>query len=254
MYPYERYHLILSTAKEKRFVRIEELLGLTRSSLTTLRNDIDYLFKNGKIKKIRGGIEYIEESSSFVYRNRESQNHSEKDAIGLYAQGFVEDGDVLLLTNGTTTSMVAKHIDPAKHLTIITNGIDIALKLKEKPNITVILLGGIVDYTSFIVSGHTVFKMLESFNPTKAILGAGGITEEKGITIYDMVSADGFPKMLKSIDTIIVVADHSKIGRNVLAHVAPVDIIDTLITDSGVDPKYIERLEKCGIHCVLAEV
>jgi len=253
MYPYERYSLILNTAKEKGFIQTKELLKLTRSSLTTLRNDIDYLNKNGKIKKIRGGIEFAAESTLSVYQNRESLNHREKEAIGLSAQTFIEDGDIILLTNGTTTSMVAKHINGGKHITIITNGLDIVLKLKDKPNITTILLGGIVDYKNFALTGHTVNKMLARFNPTKAIIGAGGITEEKGVTIYDMVAAEEFPRMLSSMKKIIVVADHLKIGRDVLAHIAPIDSIDTLITDDKVDPEYIKAFNKHKVNCILAK-
>lgn len=253
MIPYERYKIILNTVKEKKFVQIKELLTLTKSSLTTLRNDIDYLEEQGKIDKIRGGIGFVEESSFFIYQNRESVNYIEKEAIGIAAQDFIHDGDIILLTNGTTTSMVAKNIDENKHITIITNGIDIVLKLKDKPNITTILLGGIVDYKGLMLIGPTVTKMLDRFNPMKIIMGAGGITEENGITVYDLMTATDYPKILSVTKDIIVVADHSKIGRNVLAHIAPIDSIDTLITDDGVGPEYIETFKKYQINCILAK-
>ena len=151
MFPYERYKILLNAVKELQFVRTKELLKLTKSSLTTLRNDIDYLADKDKIKKIRGG-----EESPFL-------------------------------------------------------------------------------------------KML-------SLMGSGGITEEKGLTVYDLMTATDYPKMLSIAKEIIVVADHSKIGRDVLAHIAPLDIIDTIITDEGVNPEYINMFKKYQINCVLAEV
>ncbi len=253
MIPYERYNLIINTVRELKFMPITELLKLTQSSLTTLRNDINYLVEKGKIKKLRGGIEYVEESASFRYKNREKYFSREKEAIGIAAQEFINEGDIIILTNGTTTSKVAKNIDENKHITVLTNGLDIVLELQNKSNVNVILLGGIVDYTSYMIIGPTVEKMLEEFSPSKIIMGAGGITEEKGITVYDLLTSTYYPKILSIAKEIIVVADHSKIGRNELAQIASIDQIDTLITDDSLADDFIKVFNKHKINCVIAE-
>lgn len=253
MFPYERYNLIINAIRESTFMTIDELLKLTGSSLTTLRNDINYLSVKNKIRKMRGGIEYVEESTSFPYQNRKQYMEEEKEEIGIAAQDFIKDGDIIIITNGTTTSKVAKYINKNKHITVLTNGIDIVLELKEKPNINVILLGGIVDYTSFIVIGPTVLKMLEGFNPSKIIMGAGGITEKKGITVYDLITATYYPKMLEMVNERIVVADHSKINRCELAQIATLDQIDVIITDDGLPEKFKEIFNKHKIHYVIAK-
>ena len=116
------------------------------------------------------------------------QNFREKEAIGRAAQEFIHEGDILVLLYGTTTIRVARHIDPIKNLTIITNGIDIVHECRNKPNLRVIVLGGIIDYSNNCIVGPTVPNMLKEFNPSKVILDAGGITDEKGVTNYEFLN------------------------------------------------------------------
>ena len=90
MYPYERYRLILNAAKEKSFVRIGELLKLTRISLTTLRNDIDYLYEKGKIKKIRGGVEFYFILKHILLGRKVYAVGGEEEAAGLQKRIFTK--------------------------------------------------------------------------------------------------------------------------------------------------------------------
>ena len=256
MFPFERNELIMQAVCEKQFISINELLKITNSSLTTLRRDINYLAENGKIKKTRGGITFIAEiafnNSSFFYKNREKFFHEEKIAIGIAVQNIIEDGDIIILTNGTTTYQVARHIDEKKHVTVLTNGIDIVSALSNKSNIEVILLGGVINYSHNVIAGPSVPKMLQDFNPSKIISGAGGISEEKGITIYDFMGSSYFIKLFEKADEKIVVADHSKFDRNVLVQIAPLEAIDSIVTDKEVPPKYIEIFKKKNINYILA--
>ncbi|MCK5569339.1 MAG: DeoR/GlpR transcriptional regulator, partial [Spirochaetes bacterium] len=235
---------------------VRDLLKTTDSSIATLRRDINFLSKNGKLKKIRGGIIGVEtndsENISYLYKNRERFFYNEKEAIGIAAQEFIKENDIILLTYGTTTAQVAKYIDTDKHVTVITNGIDIISILQNKPNVDVILLGGKVDYSYKVIKGPSVFKMLEDLHPSKVIMGAGGITEEKGITGYDFLNSTFLTRVIESIEKCIIVADHSKFDSNVLVHIAPINKIDVIITDSKVPSKYLEIFKKYEIDYLIA--
>lgn len=257
MIPFERYELIIKATCESKYIPITDLLRITRSSIATLRRDINYLAKNGKIKKIRGGIARTESEEpggfSYLYKNREKYYSKEKESIGRAAQRYIEDNDIILLTYGTTTVQVAKYLDLNKHVTVITNGIDVVSVLQNKPNIEVILLGGKVDYAYKMVKGPSVFKMLEDLHPSKVIMGAGGITEEKGITGYDFLNSTFLTRVIDIIGKTIIVADHSKFDRNVLVHIASIDAIDVIITDNQIPPKYIDIFDRCSVEYIIAE-
>ena len=257
MFPYERQKMILEILHKNRFVTINELLRLTSSSLTTLRRDINELESTGRLRKSRGGIVLTGEAApleeeDFPRDHREKLFQDEKERIGLAAQAFIEDRDILFLLSGTTTISVARNLDPRKRVTVITNGIDIVRALRDKANAEVILLGGIVDYANNVVTGPMVLKDLEDLHATKLISGAGGITEERGITIFPYLVSAYFSRIVEIVRELIIVADHSKMGRNALIQVADLQAVDTIITDREVGVEHVELLQRRQIRLVQA--
>ena len=180
MLPFERHEAILDACRKSKQLKIDDLLAITGCSISTLRRDINQLLERGSIRKLRGGVSCVEESKlsgNLLYKHRRRLFQREKEAIGIATQEYIHDGDVVVLLYGTTTIHVARHMDPNKNITLITNGIDVVFELRNKPNVKVIALGGIVDYSNNCIEGPTVPRMLQEFNPSKIILGAGGITE-----------------------------------------------------------------------------
>jgi len=258
MIPFERYELILKAVRKAKYISIKDLLDITQSSIATLRRDIDFLTTMGKIEKIRGCIVIVEKEEkeklddiAYLYNTRESLYSDEKEAIGIATQKYLEKNDIILLTYGTTTAQVAKHIDDKQHITVITNGIDIVNILQNKPNVEVIVLGGKVDYSDKVIKGPSTFKMLEDLHPSKVIMGSAGITE-KGITGYDFLNSTFLTRVIDIIDKCIIVTDYSKFDRPGFVYIAPFDKIDIMVTDQGVPSKYIEIFRKHGIEHLIA--
>jgi DeoR/GlpR family transcriptional regulator of sugar metabolism len=255
MYPFERREIILEACRASGRISSKELIKITKCSVSTLRRDIDALCQKGTVKKIRGGISINKQPQirgNFIYENRMKQNYREKEAIGRAAQEFIHEGDILVLLYGTTTIHVARQIDPNKNLTIITNGIDIVHECRNKPNLRVIVLGGSVDYSNNCIEGPTVPRMLKEFNPSKVILGAGGITEEKGVTNYEFLNTTYVAEIVELCEQTIIVADHSKFSKNVLTKVMPFKRIGILITDSQVPAFYKSKFKEYGIDYRIA--
>ena len=120
---------------------------------------------------------------------------------------------------------------------------------------TVIVLCGIVDFSNRTIEGPTVPKSLdEEFNPSKIIIGAGGITEEKGLTNYEFLSSTYVKEMVKLVNEVIVVADHSKFGRIVLTNMMPLKDVSAVVTDSGISPEFVKLFRKYGIEYKIADV
>jgi len=253
MLPYERQERILASLQDRRFLKIEDLLRLTGSSLTTLRRDIEQLADGGRVRKSRGGILLTDsvapEAVDPLYRTRARQNTDEKERIGAAAQAHIAEGDILFLLNGTTTRAVAEQLDPAKRVTIITNGIDIAAALRGKPNAEVILLGGVVDYAHNTLCGPLALKSLEHLHAARLISGAGGITEERGVTIYPYLVSAYYQNIVRMVSEVILVADRSKLGRNALVQATALEEVDLIITDKVVPPEHLRMFERHGVRC-----
>ncbi|OHD28459.1 MAG: hypothetical protein A2Y38_20615 [Spirochaetes bacterium GWB1_59_5] len=253
MLPYERQERILASLQDRRFLKIEDLLRLTGSSLTTLRRDIEQLADGGRVRKSRGGILLTDsvapEAVDPLYRTRERQNTDEKERIGAAAQAHIAEGDILFLLNGTTTRAVAEQLDPGKRVTIITNGIDIAAALRGKPKAEVILLGGAVDYAHNTLCGPLALKSLEHLHAARLISGAGGITEEKGVTIYPYLVSAYYQNIVRMVSEVILVADRSKLGRNALVQATALEEVDLIITDKVVPPEHLRMFKRHGVRC-----
>ena len=241
VFSFERQKLIIDFIKEQKTASVEDLSRITGSPVTTLRRDINELSQRGIVRKLRGGVAYVSVEVSHSHSNYTERQRlfiSEKTAIGIAAQRCISDGDIVFVSYGSTTSQVAKSIDAAKRVTILTNGLDIVDALRGKPNVQVILLGGAVDYLNNITISTNVTKALNEFNPNLFILGAGGITEEKGVTSYDFLVSSYYVTVAKKVRSTVVVADHSKFGRNELSTVIKLKCVKTIVTDWQIENAY----------------
>ena len=205
------------------------------------------------MRKSRGGILLTDPSrrkaSTRCTAPASGRILSEKERIGAAAQAHIAEGDILFLLNGTTTRAVAEQLDPAKRVTIITNGIDIAAALRGKPNAEVILLGGVVDYAHNTLCGPLALKSLEHLHAARLISGAGGITEEKGVTIYPYLVSAYYQNIVRMVNEVILVADRSKLGRNALVQATALEEVDLIITDKVVPPEHLRMFKRHGVRC-----
>ena len=74
-----------------------------------------------------------------------------------------------------------------------------------------------------------------------------------GITTTEIREAALNNKMMDAAEKTIVLADSSKFGRRGFAKIADMDAIDIIITDAGVSPKVVKKLEDMGIELIIAE-
>jgi DeoR/GlpR family transcriptional regulator of sugar metabolism len=58
--------------------------------------------------------------------------------------------------------------------------------------------------------------------------------------------------MLKSAKEIILVADSSKFNRVAFTAIAPLSVVNRLVTDDGLNSEVIARLESQGLDVILA--
>ena len=77
-----------------------------------------------------------------------------------------------------------------------------------------------------------------------AIVGASGISLEKGITNPYPMHNNLQRAIIKSAKKCILLADHSKFERAAMEFTCPLSDIDTVITDSGINREVLEEYKK----------
>jgi DeoR/GlpR family transcriptional regulator of sugar metabolism len=176
----------------------------------------------------------------------------EKRRITLAASSLIEDGDVILIEAGTTGYQTALNITNRAKLTIITNSCDIAVLLgKTNPDYKIVLSGGILNTETRTLVGPIADFAFKTTFVDKAFIGISGIDWEKGITAADPIEAQTKKNIIACAKQVIALADHSKIGHVAMNYVAPVNVINTFITDCEADEEFIGKLKELNIRIIV---
>jgi len=248
----ERRSEIIRLLEEKKAVKVSDLSQLFNVSETTIRRDLGKLAQQGLLRKTYGGA--ITEEGSRSWGTLEAGPDpllEEKRRIGRTVAGLIKDGDTISLQAGSTTLQVARCLARRNNLTVLTNDIDIAQELSKSPGIRVNLSGGILREGTRILVGPLAEQVISQFHVDKAILGISAISLTEGLTNVDLLDAQIKTAMIKGADEVIVVADHSKLGKVHFAKVAPITTIHKLVMDNGISPEDIKAFEAKGVEVIV---
>lgn len=253
MLPQERYKKLIEYLETHGIIKIDALVKLFDISVETARRDLNHLEKEGVIKKIYGGASLVtHEVKEPATSERLTKNLKEKIEIGKKCAEFINDGDSILIEVGTTTLQVAKAIKNKKNLMVITNSIHVVNELMDT-EFDIYLIGGKLRHGEGSISGAVSMFELENFHISKAIIGAAGITLERGLSDFNIEEALVRKKVIEQSKEVILTADNSKFGHDVLAHVCPITAIDLVITGAALDSKMLAQFQDANVKMVLAE-
>lgn len=252
MFQFERQKQIFEYVNAKKKASVEELSNYFNVAKVTIRRDLDDLVLKGLVNKIHGGVLSIDNSlnSEIPYNKKSVVNTEEKKKIGVAASNLIEDGDVVILDAGSTTFEIAAHLG-SKSVTVITNDIKIAMELAFKPNITLIITGGILEKSVYTAIGPETEKFISNIHVNKTFLGADAVSLKYGITNRTIQEVAVKSKMMDAAEKKIVVADNSKLNKKVFVTLCKINEIDILVTDK-VDQAFKNNLNELGVEVVLA--
>ena len=138
-----RQNKILDLLRQNSHITVSKLAKKFGISEVTIRRDMNFLAKEGKILRTYGGAASSEKVAyEFSFKEKLNKNIREKERIGNLAADLVKEGETILIDTGTTTLQVARSLSSKKNITIITNSLPIVSTLSGNSNIKVILLGG----------------------------------------------------------------------------------------------------------------
>jgi DeoR/GlpR family transcriptional regulator of sugar metabolism len=247
----QRRQRVLDLVSRKGFVALTDLARALRVSESTLRRDLDHWDTQGLLKRIHGGAMFTGDSSTLpALEERSEAQAAEKRAIARAAAERIRDGDAILLDGGTTTLEVARLLI-GRSLQIVTNSLPIGSLFANSRDTDLVILGGYVYPKTGVALGPLTVRMMEDIHVHQTILSVGGITA-KGLFNSNMLLVETERQMMRCADEVVVVADHSKIGRQALAYLCELPAIDTLIVDPDLDQRQRTLMENTGVRLVLA--
>jgi len=254
MLPGERRNRILELLILNRAITVKELCEKLESSEATVRRDLTVLEEEGKLERTHGGAvlnidEFLDNEE--IYLQKEQMNSAEKASIAAKAFEFIKDNDSIILDSGTTTLELARLIGKSNlRITVITNSTTCSSLLANNPNVELILLGGKVRLNTLAVVGSPAVEMLKRLQVNKAFLAINGVNAEDGLMTPDLEEAEIKRAMIGTAKERFLLADYSKFKKLAMCKVAPVTMIDVIITDSHLDKTMIESFEQNDIKVI----
>ena len=121
-------------------------------------------------------------------------------------------------------------------LTVVTNAINIAAELAVRPNVRLIVSGGVARAASYELVGPLADGVLGQLNVEVAFVGVDGITARAGLTTHREIEAHTDRVLIERAARVVVVADGTKVGVTTLARISDCNAVDTLITTEEADP------------------
>jgi DeoR family transcriptional regulator, aga operon transcriptional repressor len=249
----ERRRKILQMVEKDGQVTITDLARRFKLSAVTIRADLDALSENGSIMRSHGGAVRRNESQDYPLRLKATLHRSEKIRIGQAAGQLVRPNETIILDSGTTTAEIARHLKEKKlrPLTVITNALNISLDLADAPGISVIVVGGLLRPVSYSLVGPQAEAMLRDLHADRLFLGVDGFDLDAGPSTPDVLEAQLNSCMVRVAKEITVVADSTKLGRQSVSRIGPMERINRLITDRRAPAEFIEALRKRGVLVTL---
>jgi DeoR/GlpR family transcriptional regulator of sugar metabolism len=255
----QRREFIARRIREQGSVQVTELMDEFGLTDTSIRRDLSILEEKGIIRRVHGGAVSTNGGlQTAALEKRITHNDREKKRIGAAAANYIQENDIIVMDSGTTVLQVARHIPDSLRqqgtLRIVTNS---TLLLDEigfwaSPNL--LLLGGIYLPEYWATVGPEVLESLQQISADRAFLGCDGLTLDGGITSAHPLIAQAGREMAKRAKQVIVLADHSKLGRAGFVPIMPVENIDVLITDSAAPEDMINSIRAYGVDVLAVEL
>jgi DeoR/GlpR family transcriptional regulator of sugar metabolism len=174
---------------------------------------------------------------------------AEKDRIARAAAAMIEPRDTVFLGSGTTVAHILRHIDPDLEARVVTPSLAAAAEARGL-RLELVFLGGLYRPQLDAVEGTWPLEMIAHFYADKAFLGADCLDSRAGLTTPSIaVAAIELAMIRRTRGEVVVLADSSKIGLVGAVVICPLDQVDVVLVDGGVDADVCERIQRAGPRC-----
>jgi DeoR family transcriptional regulator, aga operon transcriptional repressor len=246
MHQAERLGVILEELSAVGSVGVMDLCERLGVSAATVRRDLEHLEEQRLLTRTHGGAVAQMVSYELPLRYRSARRQEQKRRIGQEAARRVHDGAVIGLTGGTTTTEVARAI-AHQPLTVVTNALNIASELAIRPNIKLVVTGGVARPETYELVGPIADRAVGDLHLDIVFIGADGLTAATGLTTHHEIEAHTDRAVMDSASRVVVVADGSKLGRVAFVEICPMGAVSELVTDEEADAGELDAIREAGV-------
>ncbi|MCP3804471.1 DeoR/GlpR family DNA-binding transcription regulator [Allokutzneria sp. A3M-2-11 16] len=253
MHAEDRQRWIVARARARGRLDVSSIAGELQVAPETVRRDLSVLEKLGLIRRVHGGAYPVERAGfEITLTTRVHSRLAEKRRIGAAALARLGDVESVYVDEGSTCQVLAETFPESSRLTVITSALTTASTIDANSDATVLVLGGRLRGKTQATVDHWAVRMLRDMVVDVALIGANGVSRERGLTTPDPAVAAVKTQAMESARRRVLVADHSKFGVDSFCRFADVRDFDLIITDSGLSAAEAHRYHLLGPEVVRA--
>ncbi|KJK51610.1 alkaline phosphatase [Lentzea aerocolonigenes] len=251
---YERLNALLEILGERGRIEVDEISEQLQVSGATIRRDLDHLAEQQLLTRTRGGAVAHAVAYDLPLRYKTVRHAEEKLRIARAAADLVSPGAVVGLNGGTTTTEVARTLVTRSEgdaaITVVTNALNIANELAVRPQVKLVVTGGVARAQSYELMSPLAEKILGDLSLDITFLGVDAIDPAAGASAHHEGEAAINRLLAKRAGKVVIVADSSKIGARAFASICSTPEVDVLITDTDADDDDVKRFRERGVDVV----
>lgn len=250
----ERQENILLLLAQRQRVTIEQICQAYKVSAATARRDLETLASRGRLQRFHGGAFALKQAPpELPILQRSSDQVEEKCSIARSAAALIQEGETVFLGSGSTVLQLAQELRRFSRLTVITNSLAVINALSAAPGISLVSLGGVFRPSELSFIGHITEQALAEVHADHVFIGIRAIDSDLGLFNDHLPETMTDRAILKAGQTVVVLADHTKLGRVSTAFVAPLNAIDVVVTGRIAPPAFVQTVTDLGIQVIIAD-
>ncbi|MFP3554162.1 DeoR/GlpR family DNA-binding transcription regulator [Paraburkholderia sp. SIMBA_049] len=230
----ERLRMLADALAKQSVMRLRDAATLLGVSEMTVRRDIaaspgHFTYLGGYI------VSATDVPNTAGYSLEQEKDHfaQAKAEASAVAAKLIGNNETLFIDCGTTLTTLARLIPNDLHVTIVCYSLNVAEILRRKPNVRMILLGGVYVPSSDSFSGEESIEVLRRMGINKAFISAGGVDDAHGVTCWNFHEvALKQAAMAAAVESHLVV-DSSKFGVVKAVRFSKVEEFASVITEKG---------------------
>jgi DeoR family transcriptional regulator, ulaG and ulaABCDEF operon transcriptional repressor len=255
MHAQERERTILSMIEKRGFVTFRELDKRSIASPATVRRDLERLAVAGRIVRIHGGAKMPDAVTSGLtgvpFHDNIKKHPADKAAIGKAAAALCVPGESIIIDGGSTTLQMCPHLEGLE-LQVITNSLHIVSALLPQQKTRVYIPAGALFREQNIILSPFEDDGSRHYQASKMFIGAAAVRSD-GPMQTDLILLRAERRLMARASHVVLMVDSSKFRSASGQVLCELELIGTLVTDSGILEKDARMVKRAGTKLIVAE-